>query len=125
MGETRRFLRDALLETDAPEDVVDCALLLVSELATNVTLHARTEVQVAVRLDGASLRAEVRDWNSRLPEPCLSPEGATSGRGLQLVDTIAWRWGAERNADGKGGLVRAPRRPAWPHQGHDGQRRLP
>ena len=101
MGEIRLFVRDALSATDAPEDVVDCAVLLVSELATNVTLQARTDVQVTVRLEGASLRAEVRDWNSPSYRPCLPPEGATTGRGLQLVDTIAWRWGVEPDADGK------------------------
>ncbi len=94
-------MRDALSATDAPEDVVDCAVLLVSELATNVTLHARTDVEVAVRLEDASLRAEVRDWNSRLPQRCLPPEGATTGRGLQLVDDMAWRWGVEGDGDGK------------------------
>ncbi|HEV2071179.1 MAG TPA: ATP-binding protein [Acidimicrobiales bacterium] len=101
MGEARRFVHDALSETDAPEDVAHCAVLLVSELVTNVTLHARTDVQVVVRVVDATLRAEVRDWNSRVPQPCLPPEGATTGRGLQLVDAIASSWGVDRDADGK------------------------
>ena len=94
-------MRDVLSQTDAPEDVVDSAVLLVSELATNVTLHARTDVRVTVRFDGESLWAEVKDWNSRLPQPCLPPEDATTGRGLQLVEAIASRWGVQRDSDGK------------------------
>lgn len=101
VGEARLFVRDALSETDAPEDVVESAVLLVSELATNVTLHARTDVRVTVRFEGESLWAEVKDWNSRLPQACLPPEDATTGRGLQLVEAIASRWGAQRDSDGK------------------------
>ncbi len=101
VGEARLFVRDALSETDAPEDVVDSAVLLVSELATNVTLHARTDVRVTVRFEGQSLWAEVKDWNSRLPQACLPPEDATTGRGLQLVEAIASSWGVHRDSDGK------------------------
>jgi anti-sigma regulatory factor (Ser/Thr protein kinase) len=101
VGEARLFVRDALSETDAPADVVDSAVLLVSELATNVTLHARTDVRVTVRFEDDCLWAEVKDWNSRLPQACLPPEDATTGRGLQLVEAIASSWGVERDSDGK------------------------
>ena len=95
------FVRDALATTDASADVVDAAVLLVSELATNVALHARTDLRITVRLEGSELWAEVKDWNSRVPQPCLAPEGATTGRGLRLVDAVATRWGVERDDDGK------------------------
>lgn len=101
MGEARLFVREALAITDASADIVDSAVLLVSELATNVTLHARTDLQVTLRFDDNVLWGEVKDWNSRLPQPCLAPEGATTGRGLALVDAVATRWGIERDEDGK------------------------
>ncbi len=101
VGEARLFVRDALSETDAPEDVVDSAVVLVSELATDVTLHACTDVRVTVRFEGESLWAEVKDWSTRLPPACLPPEEATRGRGLQLVDAIASHWGLERDNEGK------------------------
>lgn len=94
-------MREALAITDAPADIVDSAVLLVSELATNVALHARTDLQVTLRFEDNTLWGEVKDWNSRLPQPCLAPEGATTGRGLALVEAIATRWGMERDADGK------------------------
>ncbi|CAN5216301.1 hypothetical protein BH24ACT1_BH24ACT1_11530 [soil metagenome] len=101
MGEARLFVREALAITDAPADVVDSAVLLVSELATNVTLHARTDLQVTLRFEDNTLWGEVKDWNSRLPQPCMTPDGATTGRGLLLVDAVATRWGIERDDDGK------------------------
>lgn len=101
VGEARLFVREALAITDAPADIVDSAVLLVSELATNVTLHARTDLQVTLRFDDSTLWGEVKDWNSRLPQPCTAPEGATTGRGLTLVDAVATRWGIDQDDDGK------------------------
>lgn len=76
-------------------------MLLVSELATNVTLHARTDIRVTVRCEGDTLSAEVKDWNSRMPQACLTPEDATTGRGLAIVEAVAERWGVDRDEDGK------------------------
>ncbi|HEV2069947.1 MAG TPA: ATP-binding protein, partial [Acidimicrobiales bacterium] len=72
-----------------------------SELATDVTLHARTDVRVTVRFEGESLWAEVKDWDTGPPPGCLPPQEATTGRGLQLVDTIAANWGFERDNEGR------------------------
>ncbi len=101
VGEARRFVRDALAETDAAPDLVDSAVLLVSELATNVTLHARTDLRVTIRFDDGQVWAEVKDWNSRMPQACMTPTDATTGRGLALVEAIASRWGTERDGEGK------------------------
>jgi anti-sigma regulatory factor (Ser/Thr protein kinase) len=101
VGEARSFVRDALAATDAPAVIVDSAVLLISELATNVTLHARTDLQVTIRFEDGTLWGEVRDWNSRLPQPCMTPDDATTGRGLALVENLASRWGIERDDGGK------------------------
>ncbi len=101
VGEARSFVRDALAATDAPAVVVDSAVLLISELATNVTLHARTDLQVSIRFEDDTLWGEVKDWNSRLPQPCTAPEGATTGRGLTLVESLAHRWGIDQDDGGK------------------------
>lgn len=94
-------MRDALAETDAPPDIIDSAVLLVSELATNAALHARTDLRVTVRFEHSRLWAEVKDWNTRMPQACMAPTDATSGRGLALVAALATRWGSERDDDGK------------------------
>lgn len=101
VGEARLFVRDVLAETDAPANAVDAAVLLISELATNVALHARTDLLVTIRVEYGALWAQVKDWNSRMPQPCMAPPDATTGRGLQLLEAIASQWGVERNTDGK------------------------
>jgi anti-sigma regulatory factor (Ser/Thr protein kinase) len=101
VGEARSFVRDALAATDASAVVVDLAVLLVSELATNVALHARTDLRVTVRFEDNMLWGEVKDWNARLPQPCVAPDGATTGRGLALVENLATSWGIEGDEDGK------------------------
>ena len=112
VGEARAFVRNTLAETDAPTDLVDAAVLLVSELATNVTLHARTHLQVSVRVDDGTLWAAVKDWNTRVPQACHTPVDATSGRGLQLVDALSNSWGVERDEDGKAVWFRLQLHPA-------------
>jgi anti-sigma regulatory factor (Ser/Thr protein kinase) len=73
------------------------AVLLVSELATNVVRHGpllerEFEVAVTALADGSCL-IEVSD-EGRL-EPRLRPVGAwaESGRGLHLVENVAAAWG--------------------------------
>jgi serine/threonine-protein kinase RsbW len=97
-------------------NVLDSALLLVSELVTNSVRHsgARREdaVMVGVWLGPAVVRLEVEDPGRggviapRLPDP----DGG--GLGLQLVQALSERWGLERVAAG-GTLVWAqlPRSP--------------
>jgi len=43
----------------------------------------------------------VTDGNIRLPQPCMAPAGATTGRGLALVDALANAWGAGHHGRGK------------------------
>ncbi|MFI2378679.1 SpoIIE family protein phosphatase [Streptomyces sp. NPDC018964] len=100
VAEARRFVRAVL--GDAEPDLVDTAQLLVSELVTNAVLHARTEVEVAARVDGGTVRVRVRD---RRPDRGLVPHGcppyAGSGQGLSLVAKLSSRRGVETGADGK------------------------
>ena len=82
---------------------VDLVVLLVSELATNAVLHARTDYVVRVAVDEAGQRArvEVEDANERPPSIAHTPPEATSGRGLHLVQSLAESWGVEGRMAGK------------------------
>jgi anti-sigma regulatory factor (Ser/Thr protein kinase) len=95
----RRFVDDALCSAGVPGDL---AILLVSELATNAVMHARTDflVRVAVRRN-RSVRVEVEDENERSPTIANVPIEATSGRGLYLVQTLSDTWGVDRRMHGK------------------------
>lgn len=73
--------------------------LLVSELATNAVLHARSEFQVCVAAVAERIRVEVSDSNSRLPTLVSVPSDAYSGRGLMLLQALAGSWGVETHAN--------------------------
>ncbi len=73
--------------------------LLVSELATNAVLHARSEFEVCVAAVAERIRVEVSDFNSRLPTMVTVPADAYSGRGLMLLQALAGSWGVETHAN--------------------------
>jgi anti-sigma regulatory factor (Ser/Thr protein kinase) len=83
-------------------DVVDEAVLVVSELVSNAVDHARSASRVMLSLDGRRLTIAVRDscvCEPPRPQP-LKPAG-TRGRGLSIVSAVSGAWGVEEHADGK------------------------
>jgi len=100
---TREFLRD-LVEQWGALDLLDDALLLVSELASNAVLHARSAMVVTASWapERGVLRVTVRDdQHDGEPRVRHADAAATSGRGLEIVQTLASRWGIARDHDGK------------------------
>jgi anti-sigma regulatory factor (Ser/Thr protein kinase) len=95
----RHFVQAALGDLDP--GVCHVTMLLTSELATNAILHAGTDFVVAVSHPGDALRVAVSDGNTRLPQSCMAPADAPTGRGLALVDALASAWGADRHGQGK------------------------
>lgn len=99
---SRSFVRSAL-EDWGQDDSVDVALILVSELSSNVVVHAGTSMTVSVACDPDHhvVRVEVQDGCAAIP--CIQDRGrmSTSGRGLRLVDALSTRWGVRRLVDGK------------------------
>ncbi|KOT39094.1 hypothetical protein ADK41_14470 [Streptomyces caelestis] len=117
VAKARRFVRAAL--GGAAPDLVDTAQLLVSELVTNVVLHARTEAEVAVRVEDGTVRVRVGD---RRPDRGLVPHGcppyAGTGLGLPLVAGLSSRRGVETGDGGK--TVWFELRPEGPPRSPDG-----
>jgi anti-sigma regulatory factor (Ser/Thr protein kinase) len=73
----------------------------LSELVTNVVLHARTDAHVSLELDGARLTCSVSDTGRRgLPTSSSQGATATRGRGLQLVSSLSSSFGAHRSTTG-------------------------
>jgi anti-sigma regulatory factor (Ser/Thr protein kinase) len=102
-----RRLVAQLLEAWAAESFCDDALLLVSELVTNVVRHVSGQlaltVEVALTVEAAlaepGLRIAVIDSSPVLPAPVL--HGPQGGHGIRLVAALADRWGSELHAGGK------------------------
>jgi anti-sigma regulatory factor (Ser/Thr protein kinase) len=96
----RRFVAAALRRWQCADDVVDLALLLTSELVTNAYRHAGTETRVSVRRDDQCVHVEVRDVGPGEPELRPHDTDRVDGRGLQIVDALAHRWGYESSERG-------------------------
>ncbi|MFF5494958.1 ATP-binding protein [Streptomyces aquilus] len=99
VGLARRRVRDHLADWGHGHDdpALADAVLLVSELATNVVRHGpllerEFEVAVTALADGSCL-IEVSDEGQLEPRLRLLGEGEESGRGLHLVESVAAAWG--------------------------------
>ena len=98
VGRARRLLRTALEGVgDTP---VDAAELLLSEVVTNAFVHAGGVVKVHVRASLAGVRVEVEDRSIHHPVRRTFAATAGTGRGLQLLDELADRWGSYARPNG-------------------------
>jgi anti-sigma regulatory factor (Ser/Thr protein kinase) len=90
--QARDFVGAHLGEHQLPY-LIDDIRLVVSELATNATLHARTPFTVT--LDGLpdSVLLSVQDDSPSIPTTRNPPVMATAGRGLSIVDRVSRDWG--------------------------------
>jgi anti-sigma regulatory factor (Ser/Thr protein kinase) len=97
----RHFLAEALRRWGHRGSLLHDAELVVSELATNAVVHARSPFSVVARSDGSGVRVSVRDASQF--ELKLRDRGPTaiSGRGLPLVAAVARDCGVEVTAHGK------------------------
>jgi anti-sigma regulatory factor (Ser/Thr protein kinase) len=79
---------------------LDAIVLLVSELATNAVIHARTSFEVTVVHLGNRVRVGVADASTARPVLGDASDGATSGRGLLIVDALSDKWGTDLRGEG-------------------------
>ncbi|MFI7498318.1 SpoIIE family protein phosphatase [Streptomyces sp. NPDC049687] len=98
----RRFTRRSLRSWDMPEDAMDTALLVVSELVTNALVHTDGPVRLDLTLIGHRLRVAVTDASPRTPvKPTQLGWDATGGRGILLVEAVSAAWGTLPVSGGK------------------------
>ncbi|THA25383.1 GAF domain-containing protein [Streptomyces sp. RKND-216] len=86
-------------------DQADGAVLMLSEMLTNVLVHTDGDALMVAEISGDPgtrlLRVDVTDSSDELPHRRSPGELASSGRGLLLLDTLADAWGVEPRGDGK------------------------
>lgn len=100
LSRVRAFVADEL-RTLGRAELIDDAVLVASELASNALLHADGIVGVSVTEHGDAVRVAVHD-RTRVP-PVIARQSveAMTGRGLRLVAALSREWGAEPNDGGK------------------------
>jgi anti-sigma regulatory factor (Ser/Thr protein kinase) len=92
----------------------DPATLVTSEFVSNAVRHSRRDAEggsflLQLRRGAEAVWVEVHDADPRLPSPRRTSALDDGGRGLQIVDVIARRWGARRTSSGKALWAELPR----------------
>jgi anti-sigma regulatory factor (Ser/Thr protein kinase) len=100
IGDARQFLRRSLASWGVDEYDLGGPQVL-TELATNAALHARSAYTVHLVLEPAALLVEVTDSSPALPQHRHYGVDATTGRGIALVEALSSAWGVESSPTGK------------------------
>ena len=86
------------------DDLADPAGLLITELVTNVFLHARTDCVIQAAFDHPVLAITVTDGDDQglsLVSPSTSADHDEGGRGLAILAALADTWGIQHNDGAK------------------------
>lgn len=121
-SQARRLIRDQLARWGLDEHA-DTTGLLATELVTNALTHARGPIRMSMALSPwkRTLRCGITDVSPLPPRPHRARHDEEHGRGLQLLDELASRWGSRQTSGGKavwfelctGDAARFPRLSLW------------
>ncbi|WP_329179562.1 ATP-binding protein [Streptomyces sp. NBC_01477] len=110
VARARRATRLTLTSWGVPDEAVEAAVLVVSELVTNAVRHARStpgrDIGLRItRREDHRVRVEVADAGDGLPSPRTAFPDDESHRGLPLVAALAVRHGVGPRPHGIGKTV--------------------
>ncbi|MFI0737950.1 SpoIIE family protein phosphatase [Streptomyces sp. NPDC021100] len=104
IAEARQQVRDLMHDWPDP-DQTDSAVLMVSEMLTNVLVHTDGDALLRASVSGEHgrrrVRVDVADTSDELPHRRHPGEMASSGRGLVLMELLAGAWGVDPRGEGK------------------------
>ena len=103
VGRARRWARSRLAGSGIGDDepLAETLILLISELVTNAVVHTGCPAVLRMLFKGPGVRVEVADASDRAPFRRKAAGDDTNGRGLELVDGLADRWGWQPEGAGK------------------------
>ncbi|MEU1624909.1 ATP-binding protein [Streptomyces sp. NPDC020096] len=118
--QARTFTRECLRLWDEGEELIEAAVLIVCELATNAIRHGAalllaergpeqepdSMITLKLALEPDVLHIEVRDGSAVLPVQRVAGHGDDCGRGLMIIAALAESWTSGRDPNG-GKWVRA------------------
>lgn len=109
-GRVRRALYDDLGAHHVDQESTDSVVLIASELLGNAIRHTPddTDLRVSWEFEHDALRVDVADHSLDTPSPRLPRPTDTSGRGLSIVNALAYEWGFDRSDAGKRVWARIP-----------------
>jgi serine/threonine-protein kinase RsbW len=101
--EARRRLKSWMVEVGLPQDTMDDARLVLSELVANSVRHARPlsdgNILVGwVRENGDVVITVTDGGGPTVPRQVNAPSSALAGRGMTIVEALANRWWTERSS---------------------------
>ncbi|MFI1970028.1 phosphatase [Streptomyces cinnamoneus] len=104
IAEARQQIRELMYDWP-DQDQTDSAVLMVSEMVTNVLVHTDGDAILIAEISGEpgvrSVRVDVADSSDELPHRRHPGEMASSGRGLVLMELLAGAWGVDPQGEGK------------------------
>jgi anti-sigma regulatory factor (Ser/Thr protein kinase) len=109
----RRFVASSL--RGLPAGIVNSAVVMASELATNCVQHARTEFTVAVEQCEGEVRVDIADAGAGVPTIRRPENSEPRGRGLLVVERLSDTWGVTDGADTHGKTIWFSLRLPVPH----------
>ncbi|GAA0435445.1 ATP-binding protein [Streptomyces luteireticuli] len=113
VGRARRWARSRLAGCGIGLDdsLAEALILVISELVTNAVVHTGCPAVLRMFFPGGTVRVEVADFSARPPRRRCAGGDETGGRGLELVDGLADRWGWQPEGAGKRIWCEIDRRP--------------
>src|SRR3712207_4756454 len=97
----RAFLSRLLDGWGVPDDVINDASLLATELLSNAVKHGSGLVTLRVEVEGGVVHVGVHDDAAGQPVVEDSDPTSLGGRGLFIVDCVADDWGSDPDDRGK------------------------
>jgi two-component sensor histidine kinase len=101
IADARRLVVDQLRAWGLSESIVDVVALTAHELMVNALRHGDPPVDVHLVHTGSELVVEVQDRSTGRPRQRSPRADEEHGRGLQMIDALATRWGSRVGPRGK------------------------
>ncbi|MEV7967626.1 ATP-binding protein [Sphaerisporangium sp. NPDC088356] len=92
VAKARDMVRRTLTSWGLP-DLMDDAVLMVSELVSNAIAHGAPPIRLSLRAGDGALRGEVSDHGAGRPRLLNLGRNVDHGRGLMIVEALADQWG--------------------------------